>query len=70
MRGWASPSRVLHFRRQLRNSGTCRWVPCDLSVFGTVVNGQVLYEEGKYTGALPGKVLRNSHYEQNRRSNA
>lgn len=39
-------------------------------IFGTVVNGQVLYEEGKYTGALPGKVLRNSHYEQNRRSNA
>jgi N-acyl-D-aspartate/D-glutamate deacylase len=38
-------------------------------IFGTVVNGQVLYEEGKYTGALPGKVLRNSHYEQNRRSN-
>jgi N-acyl-D-aspartate/D-glutamate deacylase len=39
-------------------------------IFGTVVNGQVLYEEGKYTGALPGKVLRNAHYEQNRRSNA
>jgi N-acyl-D-amino-acid deacylase len=39
-------------------------------IVGTVVNGQVLYEEGKYTGALPGKVLRNSHYEQNRRSNA
>ena len=39
-------------------------------IFGTVVNGQVLYEDGKYTGALPGKVLRNSHYEQNRRSNA
>jgi N-acyl-D-amino-acid deacylase len=39
-------------------------------IFGTVVNGQVLYEEGKYTGALPGKVLRNSHYEQNRRRNA
>jgi N-acyl-D-amino-acid deacylase len=37
-------------------------------IFGTVVNGQVLYEEGKYTGALPGKVLRNSHYEQNRRN--
>jgi N-acyl-D-amino-acid deacylase len=39
-------------------------------IFGTIVNGQVLYEEGKYTGALPGKVLRNSHYEQNRRRNA
>jgi hypothetical protein len=25
--------------------------------------------EGKHTGNLPGKVLRNSYYEQNRRSN-
>jgi N-acyl-D-aspartate/D-glutamate deacylase len=39
-------------------------------IFGTVVNGQVLYEEGKHTGNLPGRVLRNSYYEQNRRSNA
>jgi N-acyl-D-amino-acid deacylase len=39
-------------------------------IFGTVVNGQVLYEDGKHTGALPGRVLRNSYYEQNRRSNA
>jgi N-acyl-D-aspartate/D-glutamate deacylase len=39
-------------------------------IFATVVNGQVLYEEGKHTGALPGRVLRNSYYEQNRRSNA
>lgn len=39
-------------------------------IFGTVVNGQVLYDEGKHTGALPGRVLRNSYYEQNRRSNA
>ena len=39
-------------------------------IFGTIVNGQVLHEDGKHTGALPGKVLRNSHYEQNRRSNA
>jgi hypothetical protein len=30
----------------------------------------VLYEEGKHTGNLPGRVLRNSYYEQNRRSNA
>jgi N-acyl-D-amino-acid deacylase len=39
-------------------------------IFATVVNGQVLYEEGKHTGNLPGRVLRNSYYEQNRRSNA
>lgn len=28
----------------------------------TVVNGQVLMEDGKHTGALPGKLLRNAHY--------
>ncbi len=28
----------------------------------TVVNGQVLIEDGKHTGALPGKVARNSHH--------
>jgi len=28
----------------------------------TIVNGQILLEEGKHTGALPGKLLRNSHY--------
>jgi N-acyl-D-aspartate/D-glutamate deacylase len=39
-------------------------------IFATVVNGQTLYREGKHTGALPGRVLRNSYYEQNRRSNA
>jgi N-acyl-D-amino-acid deacylase len=39
-------------------------------IYGTAVNGQMLYEDGKYTGALPGHVLRNSYYEQNRRSNA
>ena len=39
-------------------------------IYATVVNGQMLYEEGKHTGNLPGRVLRNSYYEQNRRSNA
>jgi N-acyl-D-aspartate/D-glutamate deacylase len=28
----------------------------------TIVNGQVLLEDGKHTGALPGRVLRNSYY--------
>jgi N-acyl-D-aspartate/D-glutamate deacylase len=28
----------------------------------TIVNGQVLLEEGRHTGALPGKVLRNSRH--------
>jgi N-acyl-D-amino-acid deacylase len=39
-------------------------------IFATAVNGQMLYEDGKHTGNLPGRVLRNSYYEQNRRSNA
>lgn len=30
----------------------------------TIVNGQTLIEGGKHTGALPGKVLRNSFYQQ------
>ncbi len=29
----------------------------------TIVNGQVLLEDGKHTGALPGRVLRNSYYK-------
>jgi len=29
----------------------------------TVVNGQVLLEDGKHTGALPGRVLRNTYYQ-------
>jgi N-acyl-D-aspartate/D-glutamate deacylase len=30
----------------------------------TVVNGQVLLEDGKHTGALPGRILRNTFYQQ------
>jgi N-acyl-D-aspartate/D-glutamate deacylase len=35
-----------------------------VGVHYTVVNGQVLLEDGKHTGALPGKVMRNSLYQQ------
>jgi N-acyl-D-aspartate/D-glutamate deacylase len=31
----------------------------------TIVNGQVLLEDKKHTGALPGRVLRNTHYKAN-----
>ena len=31
-------------------------------VMATIVNGQVLLENGEYTGALPGKVARNTYY--------
>ena len=31
-------------------------------IMATVVNGEVLLEDGKHTGALPGRVLRNRHY--------
>jgi N-acyl-D-aspartate/D-glutamate deacylase len=32
----------------------------------TIVNGQVLLEDGKHTGNLPGRVLRNTYYQQHR----
>src|SRR5262249_10282427 len=35
-------------------------------IFATVVNGEVLLENGKHTGALPGRVLRNSRWHANR----
>ncbi len=31
----------------------------------TIVNGQILLEDGKHTGNLPGRVLRNSYYQAN-----
>ena len=31
----------------------------------TIVNGEVLIEDGKHTGALPGRVLRNFIYQAN-----
>jgi N-acyl-D-aspartate/D-glutamate deacylase len=31
-------------------------------IMATVVNGEVLLEGGKHTGALPGRVLRNTYY--------
>jgi N-acyl-D-amino-acid deacylase len=31
----------------------------------TIVNGQVLMEDGKHSGNLPGRVLRNSYYQAN-----
>ena len=34
----------------------------------TVVNGQVLLENGKHSGALPGRVLRNPWYRANHRN--
>ena len=34
-------------------------------IMATVVNGEVLMEDGKHTGALPGRVLRNSYYHAN-----
>jgi N-acyl-D-aspartate/D-glutamate deacylase len=32
----------------------------------TIVNGQVLLEDKKHTGALPGRVLRNTYWHANR----
>ncbi len=33
-------------------------------IMATIVNGKVLMENGKHTGALPGRVLRNTYYHQ------
>ena len=46
--------------------GTLRIKEAAEGIFATVVNGQVLYDEGKHTGALPGRVLRNTYYHANR----
>ena len=34
-------------------------------IAATIVNGEVLLEDGKHTGALPGRVLRNTYYRAN-----
>ena len=34
-------------------------------IYATFVNGQMLMHEGEHTGALPGRVLRNSYYKAN-----
>ncbi len=34
-------------------------------IMATIVNGEVLIENGKHTGALPGRVLRNTYYKAN-----
>jgi N-acyl-D-aspartate/D-glutamate deacylase len=31
----------------------------------TIVNGQVLLDEGRHTGALPGRVMRNTYWHAN-----
>ena len=31
-------------------------------IMATIVNGEVLMENGKHTGALPGRVLHNTYY--------
>jgi N-acyl-D-amino-acid deacylase len=35
-------------------------------IMATVVNGEVLMDNGKHTGALPGRVLRNTYYHAHR----
>ena len=35
-------------------------------VMATIVNGEVLLENGEHTGALPGKVARNTYLQSER----
>ena len=44
--------------------GSWRMRELATGVHHTIVNGQVLIEDGRPTGALPGRVLRNSLYHQ------
>ncbi len=37
-----------------------------IGIHMTIVNGQVLLEDGKHTGALPGRVIRNSWDHEHR----
>jgi N-acyl-D-aspartate/D-glutamate deacylase len=32
-------------------------------ILATIVNGEVLMENGRHTGALPGRVLRNTYHQ-------
>ena len=34
-------------------------------IYATFVNGEMLMQEGRHTGALPGRVLRNTYYKAN-----
>ena len=34
-------------------------------IYATFVNGEMLMKEGKHTGNLPGRVLRNTYYKAN-----
>ena len=46
-------------------AGAWRMRQLATGIHSTVVNGQILIEEGRPTGALPGRVLRNSYYTHN-----
>jgi len=45
-------------------AGSWRLRELAVGVCYTIVNGQVLTEEGRHTGALPGRVLRNTLYHE------
>ena len=53
-----SPIRHQEWRRDLPAGGRRLVWPADRGVQYTVVNGAVLYEQQRHTGALPGQVLR------------
>ena len=45
-------------------AGAWRMKEMAAGVHYTIVNGQVLLEQGVHTGALPGKVLRNAVHQE------
>jgi N-acyl-D-aspartate/D-glutamate deacylase len=46
-------------------AGGWRFKELAAGIHYTIVNGQVLLEDGNHTGALPGRVLRNTLYHAN-----
>jgi len=45
-------------------AGTRRLVQRSEGVYYTIVNGQVIYQDGRYTGELPGQILRGPLYQE------
>ena len=50
--------------------GARRLVMPAQGVHSTIVNGVVLYEDGRHTGALPGQVVRSGERQERRRAGA
>jgi len=55
-----SPIKHQEWRSDLPGGGNRLVWPADKGVKYTIVNGEVLYDNQQYTGAMPGQVLRSA----------